>query len=258
MSPAVGRERLWWAGGEVGRSARLESRVRILGGSPGLSGLGFPTWNVGVFDETENSAGGKVFGLLRLVSPHSGPGGPDPALQGLWPAKRPVSEGHPSPGPCGPCPELPAGSEAAEEPKPFLLLPQFPTSVCFINTVYSLHRALTLTPYIMPRATPWDRYCFCFCLQMKKLKLRELKCPPQGHRASRGKAGLDLRPLDSNRMLLCHKSRVIIVSSAMSHGTRPGASTLNRETFVSSTRSGWATVSHKGFSAGQEQALRRE
>lgn len=125
-------------------------------------GLGFPIWNVGVFDETENSAGGKVFGLLRLVSPRVGlealirlyracclPGGQSERvrLQGH-------SLGHPSSGPCGPCPELPAGPEAAEEPNPPLHLPQFPTSVCFIHTVYSLHRALTLSPYTMLGATP--------------------------------------------------------------------------------------------------------
>lgn len=34
------------------------------------------------------------------------------------------SLGHPSPGTCDPCPELPASSEAAEEPEPLLFLPE--------------------------------------------------------------------------------------------------------------------------------------
>lgn len=39
---------------------------------------------------------------------------------------------------------------------------------------------------------------------MRTLKPREVKCPPQGHRAGKGKAGLDLRLSDLNFMLLHH------------------------------------------------------
>lgn len=59
---------------------------------------------------------------------------------------------------------------------------------------------------------------------MRKLKLREVKCPLQGHRANKDKAGLDLRPSDSSLMLSHHDSQAIIVSSAMSYGTSPEAS----------------------------------
>lgn len=69
-----------------------------------------------------------------------------------------------SPGACGPCPNLPAGFEASEEPKPFLSSPNLLFPVCFINTVYSLHRVLTLSLHTMLRTTPQSRYCCCSCL----------------------------------------------------------------------------------------------
>lgn len=98
-----------------------------------------------------------------------------------------------SPGACGPCPNLPAGFESSEEPKPFLSSPNLPFPVCFINTVYSLHRVLTLSLHTMLRTTPRSRYCCCSCLWIRKLKLREVKCPLQGHRVvnSKDKSGPD-------------------------------------------------------------------
>ena len=54
---------------------------------------------------------------------------------------------------------------------------------------------------------------------MRKLKLREIKCPLQGHRANKDKAGRDFRPSDSSLMLSHHDSQAIVVSSAMSYGS---------------------------------------
>ena len=109
-----------------------------------------------------------------------------------------------SPGAHGPCLNLPAGFKASEEPKPFPSSPNLLFPVCFINTVYSLHRVLTLSLHIMLRTTPQSRYCCCSCLWVRRVKLREVKCPLQGHRAvnNKDKSGPDLRPSDSRWMLL--------------------------------------------------------
>lgn len=96
-----------------------------------------------------------------------------------------------SPGACGPLPYLLVLS-LQKNLSPSFPPPNLPFPVCFINTVYSLHGVLTLSLHTMLRTTLRSRYC-CSCLWIRKLKLREVKCPLQGHRVvnNKDKSGPD-------------------------------------------------------------------
>lgn len=101
---------------------------------------------------------------------------PAACQEGLAPGTQPQP---PSPGACGSCLAMPTGSEATEEPKPLLLAPQTSPAICFVNTVYGLHRALTPSPHPMLGTTLSGRSRHCSCLQMRKLKPRGVQCPPR-------------------------------------------------------------------------------
>lgn len=100
-------------------------------------GLGFPIWNVGVFDETENSAGGKVFGVASPGNPSDRlyrtcclPGGQTEGvtLQGH-------SLGHPSPGPVALALSCLLVLRLQRNLNPPPLLPELPTCVGFTHSL---------------------------------------------------------------------------------------------------------------------------
>lgn len=78
---------------------------------------------------------------------------------------------------------------------------------------------------------PTGRYC-CSCLWIRKLKLREVKCPLQGHRVVINKDNQD-RPSDSSWVPLHHDSQAITVSSAVSHGPSLGCLSIHIRALLS-------------------------